>query len=68
MGYLELLQERPPLLSNVLPEPEDSGLQGARLGISDNNAGGRFLGQRFELLEFRDGSVEALLEQADQLG
>ncbi|MFT5719928.1 MAG: ABC transporter substrate binding protein (PQQ-dependent alcohol dehydrogenase system) [Motiliproteus sp.] len=66
IGYLELLQERPPLLSNVLPEPEDSGLQGARLGIEDNNAGGRFLGQHYQLLESRSTELAGLLEQARQ--
>ncbi|MFT6913753.1 MAG: ABC transporter substrate binding protein (PQQ-dependent alcohol dehydrogenase system) [Motiliproteus sp.] len=66
IGYLELLQERPPLLSNVLPEPEDSGLQGARLGIEDNNAGGRFIDQHFQLLESRSTELPKLLEQARQ--
>ncbi|WP_207061181.1 ABC transporter substrate-binding protein [Motiliproteus sp. SC1-56] len=66
VGYLELLEEQPPLLSNVLPEPRDRGLQGARLGIADNNAGGRFLGQQFELLNFRSDSPNALIERLDQ--
>ena len=66
IGYLELQTERPPLLSNVLPEPEDSGLQGARLGIDDNNAGGRFMGQHFELIEARSYELNALLDQAKQ--
>ncbi len=65
IGYLELLQQRPPLLSNVLPEPEDSGLQGARLAISDNNSAGRFLGQQYQLLEARSENLEALIEQAE---
>ncbi|WP_421861962.1 ABC transporter substrate-binding protein [Motiliproteus sp.] len=64
IGYLELIKERPPLLSNVLPEPEDSGLQGALLGMKDNNAGGRFLGQKFELLETRSQQLGELIEQA----
>ncbi|MEH6650580.1 MAG: ABC transporter substrate-binding protein [Motiliproteus sp.] len=66
VGYLELIQHRPPLLSNVLPEPEDSGLQGAQLGLSDNNAGGRFLGQKFVLEPFRSDSIEALQQTAKQ--
>ncbi|MCW8886801.1 MAG: ABC transporter substrate-binding protein [Motiliproteus sp.] len=65
VGYLELIQERPPLLSNVLPIPEDDGLQGARLGLADNNSAGRFLGQHFELLEAKDSDLNALLKQAD---
>ncbi|MEH6627119.1 MAG: ABC transporter substrate-binding protein [Motiliproteus sp.] len=65
IGYLELQQQRPPLLSNVLPEPEDSGLQGARLGLADNNGAGRFVGQHFSLLEARLDNIDALLKQAD---
>ncbi len=49
--YLEQQVERPPVLSNLDEEPEDLGLQGARLGIQDNLASGRFLGQRYELQE-----------------
>lgn len=64
IGYLELRQARPPILSNVLPEPDDSGLQGARLGIKDNNAGGQFLGQQFVLQQRRSESLEQLLQQA----
>ncbi|MEH6473943.1 MAG: ABC transporter substrate-binding protein [Halopseudomonas sp.] len=66
IGYLEWIQPRPPLLSNVLPEPEDSGLQGARLGLQDNNAGGRFLGHRYQLLEHRSEQLQPLLDQAAQ--
>ena len=29
--------------------PADEGIQGARLGIADNNTTGRFIGQSFEL-------------------
>ncbi len=53
IGYLELQEEQPPLLSNVLPPPEDNGLQGARLGMADNNAGGKFLGLDYQLREAR---------------
>jgi ABC transporter substrate binding protein (PQQ-dependent alcohol dehydrogenase system) len=31
--------------------PDDEGLQGARLGIADNNTTGQFTGQSFELVE-----------------
>ncbi len=66
IGYLQLIEPRPPLLSNVLPEPEDSGLQGARLGIDDNNASGRFMGQNYLLREARSKNPDQLLEQADR--
>ncbi len=66
IGYLEFVQQKPPLLSNVLPEPEDKGLQGARLGLADNNNAGRFLGQKFNLHEAKDESIDVLLAQAQQ--
>lgn len=52
IGYLGLEPpgDRAPL-SLLDPEIEDDGVQGARLGIKDNNASGRFLGQRFVLVE-----------------
>lgn len=66
IGYLELIEQRPPLLSNVLPEPDDSGLQGAHLGIQDNNDGGRFLGQQFQLKTYRSESLDSLSQQASR--
>lgn len=54
-------------LSVLDPVLDDEGRQGARLAISDNNATGQFLGQRFELVEAvvpRDGEV---LEGLDDL-
>ncbi|SDW48459.1 ABC transporter, substrate binding protein, PQQ-dependent alcohol dehydrogenase system [Albimonas donghaensis] len=51
VGWLEARAARPPVLSNLDPAPEDLGLAGARLGLADNAASGRFLGQRFALSE-----------------
>lgn len=65
IGYLEQQLPTPPLLSNVLPEPTDSGLQGARLGIADNNAAGRFLGQNYQLLEARSDDPQQLFDAAE---
>jgi ABC transporter substrate binding protein (PQQ-dependent alcohol dehydrogenase system) len=42
--------------------PADEGIQGARLGIADNNTTGRFTGQSFELVERlvpADGDIAA---------
>ncbi|MDP2506134.1 MULTISPECIES: ABC transporter substrate-binding protein [unclassified Oceanobacter] len=61
IGYLELQHETPPLLSNVLPDPQDNALQGALLGISDNNAGGRFLGLAYSLEQARSYDEAELL-------
>lgn len=47
--YLEQQIERPPTLSNLDPVPENLGLAGAELGLSDNATTGRFLGHNYAL-------------------
>ncbi len=47
--YVEQRIERPPVLSNLVVWPEDDGERGAELGVNDNNASGRFLGQKYNL-------------------
>ena len=39
LSIVYFTQQQPPIqaLSNLEPEPEDSGLKGAELGIKDNN-------------------------------
>ncbi|MDX1633295.1 MAG: ABC transporter substrate-binding protein [Marinobacter sp.] len=49
IGYIQWQPDPGPVLSNVLPEPEDAGLRGAELGIDDNNSTGRFLNQKYIL-------------------
>lgn len=49
--YLERQTPPPVTLSNIDAPPRDDGLQGARLGIEDNNTTGRFLEQSFTLTE-----------------
>ncbi|WP_246624957.1 ABC transporter substrate-binding protein [Oceanobacter mangrovi] len=66
IGYLELQQQQSPLLSNVLPDPEDNGLQGARLGRDDNNAGGKFLGLQYQLQESRSYQLDDLKASLQQ--
>ncbi|WP_207476963.1 ABC transporter substrate-binding protein [Arenibaculum pallidiluteum] len=51
VGYLATREEPRVPLSFLNPEIEDDGVQGARLGIADNASTGRFLKQRFELVE-----------------
>jgi len=36
IAYLELQVERPPVLTNLDPIPEDLGRMGAHLGLADN--------------------------------
>ncbi len=66
LGYLHLDQPAPPVLSNVIPEPEDAGQKGAELGLSDNNSTGRFLGHAYSLLMASSDDIEVLIEQAKQ--
>ncbi|WP_137889136.1 ABC transporter substrate-binding protein [Pseudomonas sp. 2FE] len=67
IGYLGYTPERGPLLSNVIPEPEDAGLRGAELAIVDSNSTGRFLKQRYELQVANADSPEQLLSAAQKL-
>ena len=64
--YLKQLVDKPPSLSNILPEPEDSGIKGAELAIRDNNSAGRFLGQRYVLELTQSKNVNELIERARQ--
>ncbi len=64
IGYLAWQPERGPLLSNVIPEPEDAGLRGAELAIADSNTAGRFLKQHFSLEAAQTDNPDALLEAA----
>lgn len=66
IGYLAWIPDRGPLLSNVIPEPEDAGLRGAELGIADSNSSGRFLKQRYELTAADADDAQSLLEAARQ--
>ncbi|MDD1651301.1 MAG: ABC transporter substrate-binding protein [Methylococcaceae bacterium] len=51
IAYLALLPASPPIRPFFDPLPTDTGLQGARLGILDNNTTGRFTRQYFNLKE-----------------
>lgn len=49
--YLEQKIQKPPVLSNIIEEPDDLGLKGAQLAIVDSNKSAKFLNQNFELIE-----------------
>ncbi|MEQ9545251.1 MAG: ABC transporter substrate-binding protein [Marinobacter sp.] len=49
IGYLQWVPDQGPVLSNVIPAPEDAGLRGAELAIADNSTTGKFLGQTYSL-------------------
>ena len=62
--YLQQKIEKPPVLSNILPEPPDSGKRGAELAIIDNNTTGRFLGQNYQLSVFESADAALLVDTA----
>ncbi|MFT6774806.1 MAG: ABC transporter substrate binding protein (PQQ-dependent alcohol dehydrogenase system) [Paracoccaceae bacterium] len=51
VAWLEFREAPRPTLSNLDPIPDDDGRAGARLGLEDNQATGRFMGQDFALTE-----------------
>lgn len=53
IAYLSQAKANPPTLPFFLPRPADAGLQGAVLGIADNNTTGRFTRQNYTLKETR---------------
>ncbi|MGH8354875.1 MAG: ABC transporter substrate-binding protein [Pseudomonas sp.] len=67
IGYLAYQPPRAPLLSNVIPEPEDAGRRGAELAIGDSNSTGRFLKHGYRLEAVAADSPAALLAAAQQL-
>lgn len=64
IGYVGWTPAPGPLMSNVIPEPEDAGLQGATLAIVDNNSTGRFLKHRYVLSVASEPDLDATLEAA----
>lgn len=59
--YLQEVQERPPVLSNLDPVPDDLGQAGAELGLADNLTTGQFLGHKFTL------QIQQVEEGADMM-
>lgn len=47
--YLRAEAEQPPVLSNLDPVPEDLGIAGAELALTDNQTTGSFLGHNYTL-------------------
>jgi ABC transporter substrate binding protein (PQQ-dependent alcohol dehydrogenase system) len=67
IGYLAYVPQTGPLLSNVIPEPEDAGRHGAELAIIDSNSTGRFLKHAYSLdIAERDDDA-SLIEAASEL-
>jgi ABC transporter substrate binding protein (PQQ-dependent alcohol dehydrogenase system) len=51
IAYLEMEVERPPVLTNLDPIPDDLGRMGAALGVADNATTGGFMGHDYSLHE-----------------
>jgi ABC transporter substrate binding protein (PQQ-dependent alcohol dehydrogenase system) len=51
IGWLSQAVKRPLPLSYLDQPPQDEGIQGARLGVADNDTTGHFTGQSFTLTE-----------------
>ena len=62
--YLTRAYTEPLPLSLVEPVVTDAGIQGARLGISDNLTTGRFLGHDYKLIESKAEDRDSLLDAA----
>lgn len=67
IGYLQWKPDQGPVLSNVLPDPEDSGLRGAELAISDNSTTGKFLGHNYTLTSRVTDSKQATIDAFETL-
>ncbi|NQD91896.1 ABC transporter substrate-binding protein, partial [Pseudomonas sp. CrR25] len=67
IGYLAYTPQTGPLLSNVIPEPEDAGRRGAELAIIDSNSTGRFLKHAYSLDIAERGDGANLIEAASEL-
>jgi ABC transporter substrate binding protein (PQQ-dependent alcohol dehydrogenase system) len=66
IGWLSRAVKRTLPLSYLDQPPQDEGIQGARLGIADNNTTGHFTGQSFTLAEVivpKNGDVAASLRE-----
>ncbi len=66
IGWLSQAVKRTLPLSYLDQPPQDEGLQGARLGIADNDTTGHFTGQSFTLTEAivpEDGDIAAGLHE-----
>jgi ABC transporter substrate binding protein (PQQ-dependent alcohol dehydrogenase system) len=67
VGYVQWTPDSGPVLSNVLPEPEDAGLRGAELAMADNSTTGKFMGHRYELVTQVTDSEQAAIVTFENL-
>ncbi len=67
IAYLGLAGQAKPPASQLEPPPTDEGLQGARLGLADDQTTGRFTHQTFHLDEAVPKDASAVLEAAKRM-
>jgi ABC transporter substrate binding protein (PQQ-dependent alcohol dehydrogenase system) len=67
IGYLREIVEKPRPASRLDVEPEDAGIAGAKMGLEENNAGGRLLGDNYSLDVVTAQSPEEAVEAAQEL-
>jgi len=71
IAYLTQEKVVPSALSNLTPFIKDKGIQGALLGLQDNNTTGQFTGQQYDLLQVIvpvDGDVKVGFKQLIEQG
>lgn len=66
VDYLKLLKEPVVTFNNINSLPEDSGVSGAKLAISDSNSTGKFINQKFSLNQFEFNDPSDLLKHVKQ--
>ncbi|MFK2823597.1 ABC transporter substrate-binding protein [Arcobacter sp. YIC-80] len=59
--YLEEKIKKPPVLSNIIKDPNDLGLKGAQIAIKDSNKSAKFLNQKYKLIEAISYKKEELI-------
>src|SRR5262249_9632690 len=64
--FAQQARDRSPPLSLLDIPPQDDGLAGARLAISDNNTTGRFLKQEFVLDAVQNADASKLIEDVER--
>ena len=64
--YLEQIIKKPPVLSNIIEEPTNSGLSGAKLAIKDSNRTARFFNQKYILKEIISKDENILIKTFEE--
>lgn len=67
IGYVREQVAHPQPASRLDIEPDDAGIAGAKMGIEENNAGGRFMGHFYELDAETASSPEEALAALQKL-